>query len=140
MNVLAASRSQEDDAHAKAFASKADKRTHREITLRATQLQYMAQLGFMFSSEFFAWVVECDASRDGAVAEAPNRTPALAEKALAEERRCHETATQEKALANEANKQRRAAVQEKALADKANKGYRAAALEKALADNANEQH
>jgi hypothetical protein len=38
VNVLAASRRQEDDAQAKAFASKADKRTHRETTLRATQL------------------------------------------------------------------------------------------------------
>jgi hypothetical protein len=83
--VLAASRHQKDNAHAKAFASKADKRTRRETALRATQLQYVAQLGFMSSSEFFAWVVECDASRDGAVAEVPNRTPALAEKLLAEE-------------------------------------------------------
>jgi hypothetical protein len=63
----------------------------------------MAQLGFTSSSEFFAWVAECDASRDGAVAEAPNRTPALAEKSLAKEQRHHEMATQERALADEAN-------------------------------------
>jgi hypothetical protein len=43
----------------------------------------------------------------------------LAEKALAEERRRHEMATQEKALADEANEQRQAAAQEKALADEA---------------------
>jgi hypothetical protein len=84
-NVLAASRWREDDAYAKAFASATDKRNHRETTLRANQLRYVAQLGFMSSSEFFAWVAECNASRDGAVAEAPNRTPALAEKLLAEE-------------------------------------------------------
>ncbi len=119
VNMLATSRCQEDDAHAKAFASKADKRTRRETTLRATQLQYVAQLGFKSSSEFFAWVAECDASGDGAVAEAPNRTPALAEKALAEERRCHETATQEKLLADEANEWCQAAAREKALADEA---------------------
>jgi hypothetical protein len=46
----------------------------------------MAQLGFMSSNEFFAWVAECDASRDGAVAEAPNRTPALAERASANDK------------------------------------------------------
>ncbi len=85
VKVLAASRRQEDDAHAKAFASKADKRTRRETTLRATQLQYVAQLGFTSSSEFFTWVAECDASWDGAVAGVPNRTPALAKMALAEE-------------------------------------------------------
>jgi hypothetical protein len=119
VNVLATSRCQEDDAHAKAFASKADKRTRRETTLRATQLQYVAQLGFTSSSKFFAWVVECNASRDGAVAEAPNRSPALAEKALAEEQHCHETATQEKALADKANEQRQTAAWEKALADEA---------------------
>jgi hypothetical protein len=37
-NVLAASRQQEDDAYAKAFASATDKRNHWETTLRATQL------------------------------------------------------------------------------------------------------
>ena len=104
-NVLAASRRREDDAYAKAFASATDKRNCRETTLRANQLRYVAQLGFTSSSEFFAWVVEFDASRDGAVAEAPNRTPVLAKKSLAKERRCHKTATQERALANEANKQ-----------------------------------
>ncbi len=119
VNVLATPRCQEDDVHAKAFASKADKMTRRETTLRATQLQYVAQLSFTSSSEFFAWVAECNASQDGAVAEAPNRTPVLAKKVLAEEQRCHETATQEKALANEANEQRQAAAQEKALADEA---------------------
>ncbi len=139
VNVLAASRHQEDNVHAKAFASKADKRTCWETTLRATQLQYMAQLGFTSSSEFFAWVVECNASRDGAVVEGPNRTPALAEKALAKERRCHETATQEKALAGEANEQRRAAAQEKALVDKANEQRWAVARDKVLADKANKQ-
>jgi hypothetical protein len=82
VNVLAASRPQEDDAHAKAFASKADKSNRREATLRASQLQCVAQLGFT-SSEFFAWVAECNASWDGAVAEAPNHTPALAERASA---------------------------------------------------------
>jgi hypothetical protein len=79
----------------------------------------VAQLGFTPSSKFFAWVAECNASRDGAVAEVPNRTPALAKKALAEERCCHETATQEKALANEANERCQAAAREKALADEA---------------------
>jgi hypothetical protein len=59
----------------------------------------------MFSSMFFAWIAECNASWDGAVAEAPNHTPALAKKLLAKERRCHKTATQERALANEANEQ-----------------------------------
>ncbi len=119
VNMLAASRRQEDDAHAKAFASKADKRTCRETTLRTTQLQYVAQLGFTSSSEFFAWEAECDASWDGAVAEAPNRTPALAEKALTEEQRRHKTATQEKALADEANERHQAAAREKTLADEA---------------------
>jgi hypothetical protein len=133
MNVLAASRCQEGDAHAKAFASKADKRTRRETTLRATQLQYVAQLGFTSSSEFFAWVAECDASWDGAVAEAPNRTPALAEKALAKERRCHKMAAQEKALAEEADELRQAAAREKALADKAEERREAVAHTKALA-------
>ncbi len=85
VNVLAASNRHEEDAHAKAFASKADKRTCRETTLRATQLQYLAQLGFTSSSKFFAWVAECNASWDGAVAEAPNRTSVLAKKALAGE-------------------------------------------------------
>jgi hypothetical protein len=116
----------------------------------------MAQLGFTSSSEFFAWVAECNASWDGAVAEAPNRTPALAEKLLTEEQCRHETATQErgladkanercrattrdKALADETNERRRAAAQEKALANKANKQRRAAARDKALADEADEQ-
>ncbi len=103
VNMLAKSRCQEDNAHAKTFTSEADKRTCRETTLRATQLQYVAQLGFTSSSEFFAWVAECDASWDGAVAEAPNRTPALAKKALAKEQHCHKTATQEKAFADKAN-------------------------------------
>ncbi len=119
VNVLAASRRQEDNVHAKAFASKADKRTCWETTLRATQLQYVAQLGFTSSSKFFAWLLECNASWDGAVAEAPNRTPALAKKALAKVQCHHEMATQEKALADEANKQCQAAAWEKALADKA---------------------
>jgi hypothetical protein len=109
VNVLAASCCQEEDAHTKAFASEANKRTRWEITLRATQLQYVAQLGFMSSSKFFAWVAECNASRDGAVVEAPNRTLALAEKALAKEQHCHKAATQEKALANKAHEQHRTA-------------------------------
>jgi hypothetical protein len=104
-NVLAASRWREDNAYAKAFASATNKRNRRETTLRANQLRCVAQLGFTSSSEFFAWVVECDASWNGAVAEAPNRTPALAEKSLAEEQRHHETATQERALADKANEQ-----------------------------------
>jgi hypothetical protein len=86
VNVLAASRHQEDDVHAKAFASEADKSNRREATLRASQLQYMAQLGFTSSNKFFAWVAECDASRDGAVAETSNRTPALAERASADDK------------------------------------------------------
>jgi hypothetical protein len=93
----------------------------------------------MSSSEFFAWVVECDASWDGAVAEAPNRTSALAEKSLAEEQRHHKTAMQEKALADEANEQRWATARYKALADEANERRQAAAREKALADEANKQ-
>ncbi len=36
VNMLATSRRQEDNAHAKAFASKANKRTRWETTLRAT--------------------------------------------------------------------------------------------------------
>ncbi len=107
--------------HAKAFASATDKRNCPEATLRAAQLTYVAQLGFTSSSEFFAWVAECNASRDGAVAEAPNCTLALAEKSLAEKQRRHKMATQERALADEANERRQAAAQEKALADKANK-------------------
>ncbi len=83
VNVLAVSRCQVDDAHAKAFASEADKRNCREATLRAAQLKYVAQLGFTSSNKFFAWVAECDACRDGAVVEAPNRTLALAERASA---------------------------------------------------------
>ncbi len=63
----------------------------------------------------------------------------LAEKLLAEEQRCHKTATRDKALADKANKQRRAAAQEKALADKANKQCQAAARDNALADEANKQ-
>jgi hypothetical protein len=99
----------------------------------------VAQLGFTSSSEFFAWVAECNASRDCAVAEAPNCTPVLSEKSLAEEQGHHETATQEKALADEANEQCWVAAQDKALADEANKQRQAAAWEKALADEANEQ-
>jgi hypothetical protein len=78
----------------------------------------VAQLGFTSSSEFFAWVAECDASRDGAVAEAPYRTPALAEKALAEEQRRHKTAAREKALADEAKERREVVAHAKALAAK----------------------
>ncbi len=98
----------------------------------------MAQLGFTSSSEFFAWVAECDASRDSAVAEAPNCTPSLAKKLLAEERRHHETATQERALADKANERRQAAAQEKALDDEAYECCRAATQEKALAYEAYE--
>jgi hypothetical protein len=83
VNVLATSRCQEDNAHAKAFASEADKSNRWEATLHASQLQYVAQLSFTSSNEFFAWVADCDASWDGTVAEAPNRTPALAERAFA---------------------------------------------------------
>ncbi len=137
-NVLAASCRREDDAYAKVFPSATDKRNHRETTLRANQFQYVAQLGFTSSSEFFAWVAECDASQDGTVAEAPNRTPVLAEKSLAKERRHHETATQERALADKANKPGRAAVQEKALDNEAYKRHWAATQEKALADEAYE--
>ena len=106
VNVLAASHRQEDNAHAKAFASTTNKRNCWEATLHAAQLAYVAQLGFTSSSEFFAWVAECNASQDGAVAEAPNRTPALAEKLLTKEQCCHETATQERALADKANEGR----------------------------------
>jgi hypothetical protein len=84
VNVLAASCPQEDDAHAKAFASEADKRNCREATLRAAQLKYVAQLGFTSSNQFFALVAECNASQDGAVVEAPNRTLVLAERASAD--------------------------------------------------------
>ncbi len=80
-------------------------------------------------------MAECDASRDGAVAEAPNRTPALAKKSLAKERRHHEMATQKKALAYEANKQRWAAARDKALADEANERRQTAARQKALAED-----
>jgi hypothetical protein len=82
-NMLAVSRRREDDTHAKAFASVTNKRNRWEATLRAAQLKYVAQLGFMSSNEFFAWVAECDASWDGAVAEVPNRTLALAERVSA---------------------------------------------------------
>ncbi len=54
-------------------------------------------------------------------------------------RRHHETAAREKALADEANKRRRAAAHEKALADEANKQCRAAMQDIALADEANER-
>jgi hypothetical protein len=50
------------------------------------------------------------------------------------------TAALEKALANDANEQRRAAAHEKVLADEANERRRAAARDKALANKANEQH
>jgi hypothetical protein len=53
---------------------------------------------------------------------------------------CQVTAVLEKALVDNANKQRRAAAHEKALADEANEQRRAAARDKALADEANEQH
>jgi hypothetical protein len=132
-NVLAASRWREDDAYAKAFASATDRRNRWETTLRANQLRYVAQLGFTSSSEFFAWVAECDASWDSAVAEAPNCTPALAKKLLAKERCHHETATQERALADKANEQRQAAAQEKALEDKAYERCQAATQEKVFA-------
>jgi hypothetical protein len=138
-NVLAASRRQKDNAYAKAFASATDKRNRRETTLHANQLRYVAQLGFTSSSEFFAWVAECNASRDGAVSKAPNRTHALAEKLLAEERRHHKTATQEKVLADEANERCWAAARDKALADEANERRQAAAREKALVDEANKR-
>jgi hypothetical protein len=138
-NVLAASRQWEDNAYAKAFASVTDKRNHRETTLRANQLRYMAQLSFTSTSEFFAWVAECNASWDGAVAEAPNRTLPLAKKSLTEERHRHETAAQEKALADKANKRRQAAAQEKALADEANEQCQAAARQKALAKDKQRQ-
>jgi hypothetical protein len=39
------------------------------------------------------------------------------------EQGCHETATREKALANDANEQRQAAAREKALADNANEQH-----------------
>ena len=44
----------------------------------------------------------------------------LAKKLLAEEQHCHETATWDKALADEANEQHQAAGHKKVLADKAN--------------------
>jgi hypothetical protein len=71
--------------------------------------------------------------------EAPNRTPALAEKSLPEEQCHHETAMQERALADEANEQCRAAARDKALVDEANERRQVAAQEKALVDEANEQ-
>jgi hypothetical protein len=46
---------------------------------------------------------------------------ALAEKALAEEKRCQEAAMREKALADEANEQRQAAARENAFTDEAHK-------------------
>ncbi len=104
VNVLAVSRCWEDDAHATAFASKVDKRTCWEATLHATQLKYVAHLGFTSSKEFFAWVVERYASWDGTVVEVPNRTTALAERASANDK--DKAAVQEKALADKANKQR----------------------------------
>jgi hypothetical protein len=58
-------------------------------------------------------------------------TQALAEKALAKEQRCHETAVQEKALANKANERCRAAVWDKALADEANEQHRHESAERA---------
>jgi hypothetical protein len=65
---------------------------------------------------------------------------ATQEKALADKanKQCR-VAAQEILLADEANKQRWAATQEKALADEANKRCRAAAWDKALANEANEQ-
>jgi hypothetical protein len=64
---------------------------------------------------------------------------ALAEKALAEKQHCHETAMQEKVLANKANEQRQAAARETALADKAHEQRQAAVWENTLADEANER-
>jgi hypothetical protein len=63
----------------------------------------------------------------------------LAEMVSTTEQGPHEAATWEKALADEANKRRRAAAWEKALADDANEQHQAATQEKALADKANEQ-
>jgi hypothetical protein len=57
--------------------------------------------------------------------------------ATLDKRRCHKMAAREKALADEANKRRRAAMQEKALADEAYEQRRAATQEKALADEVN---
>jgi hypothetical protein len=65
--------------------------------------------------------------------------PALAKKALVEERRCHETAGQEKALAEEANERCQAAARETALTDKAHERRQAAVWENALADEANKR-
>jgi hypothetical protein len=62
------------------------------------------------------------------------------EKTLADKaNKRRQAAALEKALADDANKQCRSAMQEKALADKANKQRRAAARDKALADEANKQ-
>jgi hypothetical protein len=63
----------------------------------------------------------------------------LAGMASTTEQGCHEAAMQEKALTDEANKQRQAAALEKALADDTNEQRQAAAQEKALADEANKQ-
>ncbi len=77
----------------------------------------------------------------------PNHfSPPLTAKEVAEldaatlNKRCHhEMAAREKALADEANEQRRPATQEKALADEAYERCRAATQEKALADEVNKQ-
>jgi hypothetical protein len=85
-NMLAASRRREDDVHPKVLPSATDKRNFWEATLRAAHLKYVAQLGFTSSNEFFTWVAKRDASWDGAVVEAPNRTLALAERASANDK------------------------------------------------------
>ncbi len=68
------------------------------------------------------------------------RQAATQEKALADKaNKQHRAAALEKALADNTNEQRRAAAQEKALVDEVNKRRRAAARDKALADEANER-
>jgi hypothetical protein len=62
---------------------------------------------------------------------------ALAKKALAKEQRHHETAAQEKALADKANERRQAAARETVLTDKAHERHQAAVWENALANQAN---
>jgi hypothetical protein len=64
----------------------------------------------------------------------------MQEKALADKaNKQRRAAALEKALANNANEQRRAAAQEKGLVDETNKQRRAAARDKTLAEEANEQ-
>jgi hypothetical protein len=79
VNMLAGSRSQEDDTHTKAFTSAADKRNCWEATLLATLPKYTHHLGFGSYDDFVAWRAEHEAlaADEGG---APEQASALCER------------------------------------------------------------